>query len=608
MPHHKIICGKSEIELKRVEDNSFDSCVCDPPYNLTSITRPRPDQTKDGGYGKEVPFSRVQSRMSGGFMGKEWDGTGISFKVELWEEVYRVLKPGAHILVFGGTRTYHRMACAVEDAGFEIRDMVEWVYGSGFPKSLDISKSIDKSSPRMGMFKEFAEHFRNQREKKGLTHKDISKHFPSKTGGLTGCVWNWENGMNVPTLEQWKILQPLLVLSDKCLPLIERIEAERELIGKDGRKANYSMFGVGVTEEWNVTTPASSEAIQWNGWGTSLKPAHEPILLARKTITERNIAANVLKWGVGGINIDKCRISFQGEKDVGDVNRFTGLLPYPVDKGWNSNSLVTRGYDISKGRFPSNLLLECACEEGVLKPDIITRERAEAAVPLHDCSGREYTKDEREDIIRYVIWGAEIQRDKDFYKKEFLEDEKAHANPNCVCRILDEQSGVSLSSGGRIEKTTGYGNLGGGKDVIIKGQPGYLDIGGASRFFYQAKASQAERWFYCTICKEVYQMKQRDNHIHNAPEKTKYKYLVFHPTVKPEKLIGYLVRLVTPPNGTVLDPFMGTGTGLIAAEHEGFNSVNIDSNRDYCQISYRRFLKETEQRKLESATIEKTGF
>ena len=139
---NKIYQGDCTELLKHLDDNSIDSIVTDPPYNLTATTRPRPDQNENGSYGKQVPFSRVQAR--GGFMGKQWDGTGITFDPALWKECLRVLKPGGHLLAFGGTRTYHRMACAIEDAGWEIRDMLEWVYSSGFPKSQNIGKQIIK--------------------------------------------------------------------------------------------------------------------------------------------------------------------------------------------------------------------------------------------------------------------------------------------------------------------------------------------------------------------------------------------------------------------------------------------------------------------------------
>lgn len=206
--------------LKLLEDNSIDSIVTDPPYEL-------------------------------GFMGKSWDKTGIAYNVELWHECLRVLKPGGHLLAFGGTRTYHRMACAIEDAGFEIRDQIQWIYGSGFPKSMDISKAIDK---KLGAEREVI----GQRK---VTSSDL--------GQSSG--WNY----------------------------------------LDTSKGVY-----------NYTIPTTDEAKQWDGWGTALKPANEPIVVARKPLSEKTIAENVLKWGTGGINIDDCRIAY----DISDTNPATNPL------------------------------------------------------------------------------------------------------------------------------------------------------------------------------------------------------------------------------------------------------------------------------------------
>jgi len=175
--------------------------------------------------------------------------------------------------------------------------------------------------------------------------------------------------------------------------------------------------------------------------------------------------------------------------------------------------------------------------------------------------------------------------------------------------MLDEQSGESKSSPYRNRNNEKNENF------MFKMQRTGIsscpnDKGGASRFFYQAKASQNERWFYCNVCKEAFQMKDRDGHTHNAPEETKYQYLEFHPTQKPEDLISYLIRLITPPNGTIIDPFLGTGTAIIAADREGFNSVGIDNKFEYCQIAYTRGKSELIQQKItgERSEIERIGF
>ena len=188
-----------------------------------------------------------------------------------------------------------------------------------------------------------------------------------------------------------------------------------------------------------------------------------------------------------------------------------------------------------------------------------------------------------------------------------------HTNPNCVCKMLDEQSGI-LQSGGKFGKCyewkKNHGAVTTFSEVGMHTAPCISDKGGASRFFYQAKASQNERWFYCKLCKQPYPMKERDNHIHNAPDNTKYQHLEFHPTQKPLQLIQYLVRLVTPPHGTLIDPFMGTGTAIVAAEREGFNSIGIDNKLEYCEIAIKRISSELKQLRIdrELSELKRIGF
>lgn len=234
--HH----GDSREVLKSIPDNSVDSVCCDPPYALVSIVKrfggPNAAPSRDGD---------VYARSSAGFMNQAWDTGETAFAVEFWAEVFRVLKPGGHVIAFSGTRTYHRLACAIEDAGFEIRDMVSWLYGSGFPKSHDVSKAIDKAAGA-------------EREVVG-------------TGkGRTGAAAQPNGGSN---------------FSDD----------------------NYQWPG-----EFNVTAPATPEAAQWQGWGTALKPACEPCVLARKPLIG-TVAANVLAHGTGVLNIDGCRV---GDEEI----------------------------------------------------------------------------------------------------------------------------------------------------------------------------------------------------------------------------------------------------------------------------------------------------
>lgn len=261
----------------------FDAVVTDPPYHLTSIVeRFGKSGAAPAQHGTDGAFVRA----SRGFMGKEWDGGDVAFRPETWRAVFDQLKPGAHLVAFSGTRTYHRMAVAIEDAGFEIRDQLAWAYGSGFPKSLDVSKAIDKAA---GV--EFSSR-------------------PASGVGFMGA--DGPGGYN---------------------PTINRLDQVGE------------------------RTP---EAAQWSGWGTALKPAWEPICLARKPLGERTVAANVLAHGTGGINIDGCRI--EGERVTtgnGSTNAIYGDLSYTAGQKWESHNA---------GRFPANLLHDGSAEVEALFP------------------------------------------------------------------------------------------------------------------------------------------------------------------------------------------------------------------------------------------------
>lgn len=263
--------GDSRDVLKECPDNSIDSVLTDPPYALVSIVKRFGKPGSAPAKGNEA-----YQRASAGFMGKQWDTGEVAFDPEFWAECLRVLKPGGHLLSFGGTRTYHRMACAIEDAGFEIRDMMQWLYGSGFPKSHDVSKGIDKAA---------------------------------------GAVREWE------------------------------------------------------------------------GWGTALKPANEPITLARKPLSEKTVAANVLKWGTGAINIDGCRI----KKDKYDRHEY----------GVNGDEISTAGGKIAfgdrnrieytpsnLGRFPANVITDGSDEVVAAFPETKARGNINPTNKLADSGNR----------------------------------------------------------------------------------------------------------------------------------------------------------------------------------------------------------------------------
>jgi DNA modification methylase len=270
MSDWEVIQGDCLDAMPNIPENSIDAIVTDPPYGLA-------------------------------FMGKAWDHAVPG--PEFFAAMLRVAKPGAHLVAFGGTRLYHRMTVAIEDAGWEVRDSLMWLYGSGFPKSHDVSKAIDKrGGADVGWFGPW---FRVWREENSITQKQVAALFPSKTGGLTGCVANWELGFNVPTPDQFNLIRDTF-----SLPFESIEEAEREVVGhqRQGRLAvapgqhnDRSMTTL------DVTAPATNEAKRWQGWGTALKPAWEPIVLARKPL-DGTVAANHLRHGCGGLNVDGCRV------------------------------------------------------------------------------------------------------------------------------------------------------------------------------------------------------------------------------------------------------------------------------------------------------------
>ena len=398
--------------LRALPDASVDSVVTDPPYGLGFMGREWDKaaalaSVPPSGQHLDSPLARMQTGK--GPAAVAFDGAAFQSWCQLWAaECLRVLKPGGHLLAFGGTRTWHRLACAIEDAGFEVRDSIAWLYGSGFPKSLDVSKAIDKAA--------------------GAERQDVYA----------------DNARNM----------------------------DNEVYGKG--------LGVALLER----RPNTPEATTWSGWGTALKPAHEPIVVARKPLVG-TVAANVLEHGTGALNIDACRIGTNGET-------------------WSGNESNAHGDYSGKvlGKF--------------------AKQYAKPSNP----GGR---------------WPANVVLD---------EDQAAE---------LDQQSGVSKSSGiytgDGVERSSKEWatNFGGTSRPATM----YGDSGGASRFFYVAKAPARER-------------PKVDG--------------TAHPTVKPLTLMRWLCRLVTPPDGVILEPFAGSGTTIEAALMEGFRVVAIEREAEYLPL------------------------
>jgi len=422
--HVTLYHGSNLDVLPTLPDNSIDSIVTDPPYEL-------------------------------GFMGKKWDASGIAYNVDLWKECFRVLKPGGHLLSFGGTRTYHRMAVAIEDAGFEIRDSIHWLYGSGFPKSLDVSKAIDKQAGAV------------------RTDRVVS-----------------EPGSN-------KVFQP----------------SQRVI---------------------NAGTPITEGAQQWEGWGTALKPAHEPIVMARKPLDQKTVADNVMEWGTGALNIEATRVPLNGDEKLDSVQRQGSSGDDSVTKAFGAGGLV--GTEIStykpEGRWPANIIMD-----------------DHAGAALDEQSG-----DRPAGVFPEKRGGGVV---------------------------TDFGEGRATPGGQRVVASSGGAS---GYFTNVQWDPEF-----DYPFLYTPKPSRKEREMGLDELGERVTNElsppgskgaesPRAGAGRNGPRKN------FHPTVKPLALMRWLIRLVTPEDGVVMDPFAGSGTTLAAATLEGIKSVGIEMTEDYLPI------------------------
>lgn len=480
----KLILGDSLDKLKELEENSVDSIVTDPPYGLS-------------------------------FMNKAWDYDVP--QVELWVEAMRVLKPGGHLLSFAGSRTYHRMAVNIEDAGFEIRDQIMWVMGSGFPKSLNLYKQLQKQCKcgTMVAYEEQRAKQETERNLRPMQEADLQTevtNIPPAREVLQSCVSEQslhgavqgeesekgnENGKESSMEGGSDIQQGEGELQgSKVREVSEGVSAN----GEEGRVHNGTQASGGKTSQHDTNKNPSDTshesrpsrqqagepcafcqqhttqvvrrwASELYGFGTALKPAHEPIAVARKPLSGKNILQNYIEHGTGGINIDGCRVESDGEK----VDNRVGHSGFPVNEAESPRPLTTS----TQGRFPANF--------------------------LHD----------------------------------------------------------------------------GSDEVVDK-------LGEPARFFYTAKASKAERNKGLEGFEKIHSSNTEDTPNPMRDERPDIKTANHHPTVKPIALMRYLVRLVTPTGGTVLDPYMGSGTTGIACKEEGFDFIGIEREEEYLEIAKAR--------------------
>ena len=414
-----ILNGDCIEEMQKLIDDGVqvDSVVTDPPYEL-------------------------------GFMGRSWDSTGIAFQKETWELAYKLLKPGGHLLAFSASRNYHRMAVAIEDVGFEIRDQMMWLYGSGFPKSMNVGKAFDK---KLG----------NERVKTGVM----------KTHSNKGMIDS----------------------------------EERTAIGAGS-------FGQVVSEE---VTIGNSE---WEGWGTALKPAHEPIVMARKPLSEKSIVDNVLKHGTGAINIDECRVE-------GNDAKYPDTNPDFKDIGRQSKEAI----GIDKLSFGQT--------ENAKRKKVVRKPRNESGVWTDGNSGMKAEGTQYADADPKGRFPANVMHDglDTEWSRYFYCPKVSKAERN---KGLDNFKIEKTKGGGGTSNNTWYED----------------DVNAASGKFGSEK----------------------------APSKN------IHPTVKPQQLMQYLCRMVTPKGGIVLDMFMGSGSTGMAAKDEGFDFIGIEKEKEYFKIAEAR--------------------
>lgn len=355
----QVIHDDCRAALAAMDEASIDAVVTDPPYHLTSIVKRfgSPDAAPALSNGP----TGVYARASRGFMGKTWDGGDVAFQPETWAAVVRVLKPGGHLVAFGGTRTYHRMAVAIEDAGFEIRDCLFWLYGSGFPKSLDVAKAIDKQRQEdKEPTRVVCRFVRQALDRQGLKSRDLVAFFD---GCHPRLIDHWaardsDSQPALPTWAQWIRLKEVLALGPEMDAEVRRLNERKGEPGDawKGAEAVGTPGGFGehrFSVRDNIKRQSSEASAQWEGWGTALKPACEPVVLARKPLSG-TVAENVETHGTGALNIDECRVGTEGgTKAVNHVKKPDGRL-----ERWDEGSRGARNeiVTLNAGRWPANLV------------------------------------------------------------------------------------------------------------------------------------------------------------------------------------------------------------------------------------------------------------
>lgn len=504
----ELILGDCIEEMGKMPENSVDSIITDPPYGLAFMGKEWDKLQTKQWHGKHEawqdnhPQSHIGNRLSS-HPRHGMDGRAMQEWHYKWAVgALRVARPGATLVAFGGSRTHHRLMCAIEDAGWIIKDILAYLYGSGFPKATDISKQLDK---RVGV------------EREVIGHSD--------------------SGMG---------------------------NTERSIHSSEG-------FAVSRDREFNITAFLTEEAKLWDGWKShGLKPAIEIICLAMKA-NEGSYADNAMKHGVSGLNIDGARLGTRADDKL-DRGGKQGQI-----YNWSKTERKELFYDGGKGRYPANVIFECLCDE-VLEVEEERIVGRTIRTPNEIYGGKNRP-------------GASIG---DNPGGKVISKAIIHTNPECPCYMLDRQSGRKEAAGvpyiySDREKVNGF--IGGGRPQALSG---YSDggSGGASRFFYCAKASHAERnrGFESRRARQV-----TDGSIRSNPDSARAYQANSamrkntHPTVKPLELMKWLCLLTkTPTGGVVLDPFMGSGTTGMACKETARDFIGIELNQEYYEVAKKR--------------------
>lgn len=586
-----VVEGDATAVLATIPGDSAHVCYSDPPYGLSD-------------HGADDVLRCLQAWLAGqvythggrGFMGKEWDAFVPG--PEVWREVYRVLKPGAHCVAFSSTRTVDLLGIAMRIAGGEMRDGWAWLQGQGFPKNLDVSKAIDKQNGETGRAHKFTEWMRST----GLTARAID----TATGTSMGSHYlSSKSQPAIPTREIWATIRPMCSVVPAWVDeLVERIEAEREFVREHPNPAGSKGNTFPLGQKCNITAPGCDAAKLWAGHGTTTKPAYEPLVVTRRPL-DGTVASNVLAHGCGTLNIDGARIATR-ESQSGGAYAANGTARHDSDENWRFKRDGGAGEFVQpSGRFPANLALvhDEGCEvvgHAAVKTGMATFKSTETGAEIGSYSGGL----RRQEHGEYGFADPNGMETVDEWR----------CTETCAVAELARQSGVSESKSGKPRKATDPSRVGFG--MTATGQE-HDDAGSAARFFYQGKAANSDRLAYLScvegcsrhgsVCgAESTRKAVREANKALPPEKRERAFpcpqcgqratVYEHPTVKPYDLAAYHARLLSLPahvRPVAIVPFCGTGVEARALLDVGFRVIAIDIDPRHVAMTKHRLGQES---------------